>query len=81
MIAASPQQVIDEARRLIEGAPLADKLAIADEFVSEGDWLHLVVAPTQAGVSALDFVDELERVESSLRAKFGDKILLIPAKP
>lgn len=83
MIVIEPQVVIKEAKRLLRqsSSPIAKKLSISSEFVSEGDWLHLIATPTTSGGSALDFVDEIERIESALRKQFGDNILIVPAKP
>jgi len=83
MIATPPRELVEAARaqlRSSEGA-IAEKLAVSDDVVTEGDWVHLLVYPTQSGVSALDFVDEIELIERRLREHYGAEILIVPAKP
>lgn len=81
MITAAPQDIIEEARRLLKKStqPAAKSLTVLDEYVQQGEWLHLAVAPTVAGISALDFVDAIEAIEADLRRKFGDEVLIVPA--
>lgn len=83
MIAAAPRIVIVEARRLLAQSQqrAAQSLAIADDYVQEGDWLHLIVTPTAEGVSALEFVDVIEAIEGDLRKRFGEEIMIVPARP
>ena len=83
MSTTTPQDIIAEARQLLRSSrqPVANALAISDEFLMEGQWLHLIVAPAAKGISALDYVDAIAAVENSLRRKFGDEILIVPAKP
>jgi hypothetical protein len=67
---------------LLEGSSgaAASKLAVADEFVKEGDWLHVVLYPTEPGIDALDYLDEIAGIENQLRKKFGEEILVVPTK-
>ena len=82
MVTATPDDVIAEAKRLLDKSGCAaQSLSISDEYLMEGEWLHLLVVPTVEGVSALDYVDAVESIESALRDKFGDEILMVPAKP
>ena len=83
MITATPQEVIDEARSILKKSfpKCAGAINITDDFFAEGEWLHLIVAPTGEGVSALDFVDTVEAVEVELRKKFGNEVLIVPARP
>jgi hypothetical protein len=83
MITTDPQLVIAEARQLLQQSDreVGRGLAISDEFLQEGYWLHRVVYATATGISALDYMDEIERIERALRKKFGDEILIVSAKP
>jgi hypothetical protein len=90
MVAVDPKMVIEETRRLLKSSkkPVGKALRVSDEFLQEGDWLHLIVYPVAAPtaskkrkISALDYVDEIEGIETTLHKKFGDKILIVPAKP
>jgi len=83
LIAASPQEVIKEARRLLKSTEnnLAHSLEISGDYLVEGDWLHLIITPTDKDLSALEFVDAIEFVEDQLRRKYSDEILIVPAKP
>jgi len=83
MITAAPEDVIEEARLVLKsrGGDVAASLRVSDDYLKEGSWLHLIVYPIAEGISALDYVDEIESIEQELRKKFGDEILIVSAKP
>lgn len=77
MISTTPEAVVRQAQNLVSGK----NLQIADDYLQEGQWLHLIVTPIGSEGSALDFINEIEKVELELRKRFGDEILIVPAKP
>jgi hypothetical protein len=82
MIAAKPEEIVSDAKLLLAQSreAVASKLAVSDDFVQEGQWVHVVVYPKTGGVDALDYLDELETIENELRKKFGDEILVVPVR-
>jgi hypothetical protein len=83
MIAVNPEQVVSTAKQLLADSTgeVASKLAVADQPVREGEWVHVIVYPTAQGVAALEYLDHIERIEDELRNRFGKQILVVPTKP
>jgi hypothetical protein len=78
-----PKAVIVRARELINepDQPTQDRLAVSDDYLQQGDWLHIIVYPREEGVEALDYLDTIEHVEQRLRTEHGSHILIVPSKP
>jgi hypothetical protein len=73
-----PGIVADVTRRLQAAAAQGVPLKISGQTL-EGDWLYVVVIPTQAGVRASDHAATMSRIERDLKAQGTDKVLLVPA--
>ncbi len=79
-----------ELTKLLEKRNRGKKIKLVtfeEEFLAEGDWIYLVVAPEPSSVTkklmlADDYVNEIGPMEQQLRKTTHDrKVLLVPAIP